>query len=509
MAVKSGLLLLLPCTALSTVVAPTASNCIADALPTPSVFGASVLSIDAFESTLESTSVSFCNVTLTYTHPGQDDLIKVWLGLPSAWNGRFQGVGGGGWATGFPSEMVPAISQGYATVSTDGGHDAVGQTTDSWALLSPGNVNLYALQNLASVALNDMTVLGKQMTEAYYGKPISKSYWAGCSTGGRQGLVMAQRYPDAYDGILAPAPAVNWAELIPAMFWPQWVMHKLGYFAPQCELDAITAAAISACDELDGLKDGIVGLTGLCDFDPNTVVGQQYTCGNITGSISTEAAEIARATWTGATDGKGNVQWPGIAPGAPLSALAGTTCDSNGRNCTGTPFPVSTDWHRLFIKKDSTFDPYNYTQAAWNAAFHASVQQYTSTLGTSDPDLSEFKNAGGKIITWHGMADRSIPFNNTLIYYDRVLALDANATDFYRVYLAPGVDHCAGGVGAAPTDPLVALVSWVEDGVVPRVLAANRTVDGSMWKRELCLYPLVSIYKGGDPAAAASYSCER
>ncbi|KAJ4359301.1 hypothetical protein N0V95_002312 [Ascochyta clinopodiicola] len=462
MLLKSQLLLLLSSRVVSAINPPTASNCAVNVLPTPSVLGASILTIDATESTLDSTSIGFCNVTLTYTHPGQEDLIKVWLALPSAWNGRFQGVGGGGWATGFPSEMVPAISQGYAAVSTDGGHDALGQTTDSWALLSPGNVNLYALQNFASVALNDMTVLGKQLTEAYYGKSISKSYWAGCSTGGRQGLMMAQRYPDAYDGILALAPAVNWAEFIPAMFWPQWVMQQLGYFANQCELDAITAAAISACDELDGLKDGIIGLPGSCAFDPSTVVGQPYTCGNTTGSISTSAAKIATATWTGATDGAGNVQWPGIALGAPLSALAGTTCDPKGKNCTGSPYTISTDWHRLFFQKDPAFDPYNYTQATWDAAFHASVQQFTSIIGTSDADLSEFKSAGGKMITWHGMADQSIPVNGTVDYYDRVLALDANATDFYRLYLAPGVEHCRGGAGAAPTDALGALVSWVE-----------------------------------------------
>lgn len=210
MLLKSQVLLLSSSGVLSAAIAPAASKCAASSLPTPSIFGASVLTLDATESVLESTTVEFCNVTLTYTHPGQNDLIKVWLGLPSTWNGRFQGVGGGGWVTGFPSEMVPAISQGYAAVSTDGGHDGLGQATEAWALNSPGNVNLYALQNFASVALNDMTGLGKQLTEAYYGKPIVKSYWSGCSTGGRQGLMLAQRYPEAYDGILAQAPAINW-----------------------------------------------------------------------------------------------------------------------------------------------------------------------------------------------------------------------------------------------------------------------------------------------------------
>lgn len=243
---RNQILSLLPASIISGAIDPVVSKCTAGALPTPSVYGASILSLDAVESNFQSTTITFCNVTLTYTHPGQNDLIKVWLGLPSMWNGRFQGVGGGGWTTGFPSSMVPAISQGYAAASTDGGHDGVGQTpqralADSWALNSPGNIDLYALQNFASVALNDMTVLGKQLTEAYYGKRISKSYWVGCSTGGRQGLMLAQRYPDAYDGILAHAPAINWAgnhlsdilraALISLRVHPGYVLAPVGHAA--------------------------------------------------------------------------------------------------------------------------------------------------------------------------------------------------------------------------------------------------------------------------------------
>ena len=204
---------------------------------------------------------------------------------------------------------------------------------------------------------------------------------------------------------------------------------------------------------------------------------------------------------------EGNLQWPGIAPGSPLSGIAGTTCDASG-NCTGAPFTISTDWHRLFIQKNASFDPYNYTQTGWDAAFHASVQQYTSIIGTTDPDLSAFKRSGGKMITWHGMADQLIPFNGTVHYYSRVLNHDANATNFYRFYSAPGVGHCRGGLGAAPTDPLAQLLSWVENDEAPQTLAANRTVKGMSWKQELCQYPLSSIYKGDDPAVASSYSCE-
>ena len=162
-----------------------------------------------------------------------------------------------------------------------------------------------------------------------------------------------------------------------------------------------------------------------------------------------------------------------------MDAIAGTTCEANGSNCTGSPFAVTTDWHRLFIQKDPNFDPYNYTQAGWDAAFHASVQQYNSLISTSEPDLSEFKSFGGKMIAWHGMADQSIPFNGTVNYNDRVLALDANATDFYRFYSAPSVEHCRGGAGAAPADALAQLISWVENGEVLETLSGNRTVNGT------------------------------
>lgn len=137
MVLKSQLLLVLSSPVVSAVTTSTAWNCAASALPTLTVYGASVLTVDAFESTLYSTDIGFRNVTLTYTHPGQNDLITVWLGFPSIWNGRFQGVGGGGWATEFPFEMAPVISQGYAAVSADGGHDALGQTADSPGTFEP------------------------------------------------------------------------------------------------------------------------------------------------------------------------------------------------------------------------------------------------------------------------------------------------------------------------------------------------------------------------------------
>jgi hypothetical protein len=173
-----------------------------------------------------------CEVTVTYTHPGYNDTINtvVWLPSPEDWTGRLLGAGGGGWSAGPETNTtLPwAASEGFVAIATDGGH--VGQDI-SWSLTSPGNVNWVLLENLASVALDDAATLGKAVTHSYYGKVPSYSYWNGCSQGGRQGYMMAQKYPDQYDGILATAPAIYWNELMMQLFWPQVVMNENGGFS--------------------------------------------------------------------------------------------------------------------------------------------------------------------------------------------------------------------------------------------------------------------------------------
>lgn len=176
------------------------------------------------------TGVDVCEVVVTYTHPGQNDTINITVWLPPAqsWNGRFMGVGGGGWATSSGNYTLawPA-SLGFAAVATDGGH-GITSSADEWALNSPGNVDWVLLQNFASVALDDAATLGKSVVQAFYGKPQTYSYWSGCSTGGRQGHMMAQRYPEQYDGILATASAFNWAQFVTSEYWPQVVLNTLG-----------------------------------------------------------------------------------------------------------------------------------------------------------------------------------------------------------------------------------------------------------------------------------------
>lgn len=307
--------------------------------------------------------------------------------------------------------LAPAVARGYAAVQTDTGHTFFGDPIEStvsaksWALSSPGNVNWQLLQNFASISLDDMTGLGKAVVEAFYGKPAKYAYWNGCSTGGRQGLMQAQRYPRNYDGILAVAPAINWVSFLMAEQWAQVVMQKEGYFPPGCELAAITKEAIEACDELDGVQDGVVAAGGLCHFDAESVIGKAFDCDGDKKKISKKAAVIVNAAWEGVKRGE-KFEWYGLNHEAPLTyptplgGLLQTTCDADNRNCQASPFPISLDWVQLFLAKDPERARKPLTEEEFFKLLHQSRNEYTSILNTADPDLSGFREAGGKMITW-------------------------------------------------------------------------------------------------------------
>lgn len=201
--------------------------------------------------------------------------------------------------------LGPSVQAGYVAVNTDAGHpftdDLFKSAVDaSWIQPSPGVLDWNALQNFAAQALDDMVHIGKAITTNYYGQAPKYSYWNGCSTGGRQGMMQAQRFPKNFDGILAMAPAFNWDSFLIAEFWPFIAMKREGYYPPACEMMAIQKAAIEACDELDGVKDGVVAAQGLCDFDAATVVGRKFDCEGDERKISKSAAKIANAVWEGA-----------------------------------------------------------------------------------------------------------------------------------------------------------------------------------------------------------------
>ncbi|KAH8805303.1 Tannase/feruloyl esterase [Xylogone sp. PMI_703] len=493
---------------------PAVNNCSSSFL-TPGIEipnRAQLLNVDAnavIDATVPGSSVniSYCNVTVTYSHPGYDDTIHITVYLPlDKWNGRFQGVGGGGWAmnSGHRSLLVP-VASGFSAGNTDGGHDPHAGSTASWWRNAQGNLNIPLLIDYASVALNDLAVVGKQLSNRFYGYGPAYSYWNGCSTGGRQGLMLAQRYPTAYDGISAAAPAINGPRFTVAAYWGQFVMDQLNHYPPQCVFDTFNAAVVAACDDLDGVTDGVISALSLCKFDPETIVGRKANCNNDQMTITSTDAKIVREIWRGPRTSDNSFVWYGINPGTPFSGLSATSCTGIA-NCTGIPFPISVDWMTRWVLVNPDFDLTTLTLDTFVQIFNISQMLYQNILGTDNPDLSEFKRAGGKMITWHGLADQIIFPGGTEDYYQRVEALDPDVRDYYRFYYAPGVQHCWGGAGEHPVNPLNAVINWVENGQAPDTLAAA-SLDGRR-TRDLCQYPLVSVYKGGDKTKASSFACE-
>ncbi|WP_214318685.1 tannase/feruloyl esterase family alpha/beta hydrolase [Nonomuraea sediminis] len=455
---------------------------------------------------------AYCDVTVTLTHPGVGDHAKVRVWLPeTGWTGRFQAVGGSAYAAGdYGAGLAGAIKSGYAAATTDAGVSTYIDTR--WALNSAGEVNTALLKNFADRSQHEMAVVAKQVVNEVYGKPVSYSYWNGCSTGGRQGYMEAQRHPDDFDGILATAPGINWDEFEVATLWPQVVMNEENTFPSPCKFNAFNEAAVKACDPLDGAPDGLIGDPATCTFDPRRLIGKSVECDGEQETITAADAAVVRKIWDGPRTPSGKKLWSGIPIGAGFD-LAGTRVGADGKR-VGAPFPVPAIWVSTFLKRQPSYDLSTITYAEFAKLFAQSQAEYDTIIGTDDPDLSAFRRSGGKLLTWHGQADELIPAQGTVDYRRRVESAMGGARrvdDFYRLFLAPGVAHCAGptSTGPKPTDALGALTAWVEQGKAPQTLSAATTdSSGKTVSRELCLYPSVSRYTGhGDPADAGSYYC--
>jgi feruloyl esterase len=283
-----------------------------------------------------------CRVRATVTHPPTGCRVKVFIALPTkGWNGRFQGTGGGGYAGGNPAALSGPSRSGYATGATDTGHEG---GSASFALGADGRLDWHAVQDNAYLGIHEMTVVGKALTKAFYGKAPRYSYFVGGSTGGRQGLMEAQRYPEDYDGIISACPAINWHRFIPADLWPQVVMVAAGNFVPKAKLLAATAAAVASCDAMDGVTDGVIDDPSHCAYDPKELVGTE-----VGDSTFTEAdADVVRKIWEGPRGHDGSFLWYGVARGADLFALAGTA----GSPLTGKPFAIPLEWCQYFLLQD-------------------------------------------------------------------------------------------------------------------------------------------------------------
>ncbi|WP_394840781.1 tannase/feruloyl esterase family alpha/beta hydrolase [Pendulispora brunnea] len=456
---------------------------------------------------------AYCEQTVTLTHPGAGDHVRVKVALPeTGWTGRFLALGGSAYSAGdFGAPLVQAAKDGYAAVSTDAGLPLTYFET-SWGLNADGTINEALLTNFASRSVHEAAVIGKEVTQKFYHRPVSYSYWSGCSTGGRQGYSEAQNYPDDFDGILARAPAIQWSQFAVAALWPQIVMSQEHDFPSNCEFDAFKNAAIQACDARDGVSDGLIEQPDACDYDPRNLVGTKVVCDGHEITVTAADAEVVRKIWAGPTDEHDRKLWPGLPKGADFSGLAATATDASG-HLFAPGFRVAVGWVQTFLEKQTGFDTSKISYDQFAELFRQSVKDYDRIIGTSNPDLSAFRDGGGKLLTWQGAFDQLItPAGTTIDYRQRVEALLGGARrvdDFYRVFVAPGVAHCEGGTGPIPTNAMDALVNWVEHGKAPDTLpAATTNASGKHVTRNLCRYPQISRYVSpGDPNEATSFEC--
>ncbi|XDG04174.1 hypothetical protein ABKA04_003789 [Annulohypoxylon sp. FPYF3050] len=427
------------------------SNCNPSAISAPTLKGAVVLSIYTQLVTnysrqvtpvyypnhdgLEVENASFCNVTVSYTPHEQNNVVSVETWLPiENWNGRLQAAGGSGLGPGrfdmSYGNMAGAIGEGYATASTDAG---ISTPLDpySWVLDGPGKIDEVLVRHWGGDVLNDMSIISKSVIQDFYGRPPEYSYFNGCSQGGRQGFELAQNHPTAYDGIAASAPAIHWAQWAPAMFWPQMLMNTMNEYPHGCELDFLTALAVQECDDDDGVLDGIISFPQKCSFDPFAHVGTNFTC-LVEGKsmeLSRAAAVIANASWAGPADSDGNFIWYGLNYGTDLSG-----------DLTGTAIA----WIQLFVEKDPNYDYTTITRERYDEIMRASGAEFDSIIASSNPNLTDFYNTGGKMMTYHGLYDQVIPIQATEKYYDDIAKFVPDVQEFYRFYEVPGLPHCFG-----------------------------------------------------------------
>lgn len=397
----------------------------------------------------------------------------------------------------------------------------------SGPLESKPNVELQ--RDFATRSLHLMAVVGKQLVQHYYGREPEYAYWNGCSTGGRQGLRMAQDHPEDYDGILAGAPAIHWDRFQAAMLWPQVAaLRENGGPVSGGERGSMSAKyrlaterAVAACDADDGVSDGIIDDPRACHYmaaDDASIT--RASCTAADGSCLTpgEAATID-AMWEGAIacrngsdcdapavasrrlDRRGDKRlWYGIPRGADLGSLGGAA-----------PFPVVSEQSRYWVYFDPEWDWRSVTPDNFVEYFRDNVEQVGPMMASDDPDLRDLRRRGSKLIMWHGWNDPLIVAEGSVDYYQRVVDRTGNlrrTQEFARLFMAPGVGHCAGGPGPQPQNPFNALVDWVERGIAPDTLPASRTVEGTTQTRPLCPYPAVARWNGeGSVDDAASYSC--
>jgi feruloyl esterase len=433
---------------------------------------------------------AYCRVAMVLT-PSSDSHIESELWMPAEdWNGKFEAVGNGGWAGSISlAAMAAAIKEGYATASNDTGH------TGQDPMFGLGHPE--KLVDFAYRANHEMTMQARTLISAFYGSNPKLSYWNGCSTGGRQGLMEAQRYPADFDAVVAGAPANPQTHL---HAWDMMVgitmLKDEKQFMTPGKLATLNKAVLNACDTLDGVKDGILNDPRKCHFDPAALLCK----GDDSDQCLTQPqVDAVKLVYSSAKKKNGELIFPGKMPGgetawpqlnpahAPLPLWLGTFQ-------VATYQDASWDWHSFDLDRD--------TAAADEKFGYVNVST----------DLAAFKARGGKLLLYHGWSDQLISPENTVNYYSGVLQkLGAGQDDWIRLFMVPGMQHCQGGPGPDQFNKMAAIERWRESGIAPdRITAFHVTGNTVSMSRPLCPYPQVATYNGvGSTNDAASFACKK
>jgi len=494
--------------------------------------------------------------------------IEVWLPATDRWNNRFHALGGAGWQGG-PAGSATAIAS-LAAASVAGVEGAVSSTTDTghagpggaFAMNPDGTINQVLWTDFASRAIHEQAVKTKALATAFYGKAPRYSYWDGGSTGGRQGLKLAQNHPDDFDGMVALYPAINWTRFITAELYPQIVYQRdlAGTPPTTAQLDLVSNAAIAACDVVGGQHLGYILDPASCTYDPTKDANVLCVASGGTNAtadcVSTaQAVAINKISYGMTADGSvpdpaldngwskafsstlmgdGTHRWFGMARGTSLWGSFFSLFGLNGPGSPNGAFPIAPDLVALELQNPTIADPsfINLTgngQSLWKSLSYAqlsnaydrgvALQSQFGNINTNSADLSTYKNRGGKILTWHGLADELIFPQGTVNYYHRVASQAGGMTatqDFFRLYMVPGLGHGTpnGTSNAAaivpnftPTQMYDLLTAWVEQGQAPDRIDLQASAGGETRSMPACVYPKAITYVSGDPKRTESYDC--
>jgi len=460
--------------------------------------------------------------------PTRDSQIKfaLWLPAPAAWNGKYRQEGNGGWAGSINTAgLAEPLRRGYAVAATDNGHEGGGA---NWAIGHPEK-----LIDFGSRAVHETSVQSKLIINAMYGRAPDRSYFVGCSDGGREALMEAQRFPEDFTGILAGAPANDWSHLFTAFVWNERALLATPQSAiPPTKLPVIQKAVMAACDRLDGLADGLIENPRACTFDPDVIACK---AGDAADCLTRPQVEALKKIYGGPINPRsGDRIFVGQPPGTEAVPGGWGTWITTANAAGAIQFGFGNSYYGAAVFEDPKWD---FRTLDFDRDVAIGDIKVGSVLNATNPDLRSFRAGGGKLIQYHGWGDAAIPASSSIEYYESVRTFLSKYPDgrtpsnpavneFYRLFLVPGMAHCGGGAGPntfgngggggpasrdADHDIFTALEQWVEKGVAPqRVIGTGRSADdpAKPLTRPLCPYPQVARYRGsGDVNDAANFSC--